>query len=267
MESDLHRRLKHAAAALLRQSGCVVAATEVACPIHRSRVDAAGYLDPQGRARSAPLPAAAIPPPLALMLPPGQAPRTAIIEVKVSTADLRSDAHDPARLRHRRAMLARRLAEVREQFIKPIEPSLRQAGSTLFEQTDPWDFSDCRSSNHRALATALQRAERQQRVAAKLASMVRYRLANWLYVLAPHPSGSVAGILPEHVPAGWGLLYAGADGQIRLARPAPLLDTPAERVQRLLRNLAVALMRPSRLLGPLPAEALPLVPSAPPTQA
>lgn len=267
MESDLHRRLKHAAVALLRQSGCVVAATEVACPIHRSRVDAAGYLDPQGRVRSAPLPAAASPPPLALVLPPGQAPRTAIIEVKVSTADLRSDAHDPARLRHRRAMLARRLAEVREQFIKPMEPSLRQAGSTLFEQTDPWDFSACQSANHRALAMALQRAERQQLAAAKLASMARYRLANWLYVLAPHPAAGAASIMPEHVPAGWGLLYAQADGQIRLARPAPLLDPPADRVQRLLRNLAVALMRPSRLLGPPPAKSMPVAPSAPPTQA
>jgi hypothetical protein len=265
VESDLHRRLKHAAVELLRQSGCVVAATEVACPIHRSRVDAAGYLDAQTNSRPAPQPAATAMP--AIALPPGQTPRTAIIEVKVSLADLQSDAHDPARLRHRRAMLARRLAEVREQFVKPIEPSLRQAGATLFEQTDPWDFSACRSSNHRALATALQRAERQQRVAAKLASMARYRLANWLYVLAPHPSGSVAGILPEHVPAGWGLLYADANGQIGIARPAPLLDTPAERVQRLLRNLAVALMRPSRLLGPPPAAAVPLVPTAPRTQA
>jgi hypothetical protein len=262
VESELHRQLKAWAVDALRSSGCCAAATEVACPLHRSRVDAAGYLDARVTQRVARPPGASaagqqVAPVHALQtpagLPPlplerGGEPRSVVIEVKVSLADLRSDAGHPGLLRARSALLARRLLEVREQYVRPLEPHLRRAGETLFEETDGWDYQHSQLLSHRLLTGALNRAVVAQRTQAKLALMADYQLASWLYVLSPGPGVHAECLRPHDIPPGWGLLHADAQGTISLQRPAPLLAAPSTRVQRLLRNIAVALTR--RETGP-----------------
>lgn len=231
METRTHRRLRALAVRWLLEIGCRAVATEVACPIGRWRLDAAGWLDD---AEEGPLPE---PRPLlrsatsarvgaagsidaapglfeAMVDPSGEAfrrgprrrgsprrPRTVVIECKQSRADFhRNDATREALLaeRERLRAQARRIEEVR---IKRHEPHLRRVEAGLFEDEESWDFSATRIGAYRTVLERLETIERELYGRSKFDLLRRYRLADHCFVLCPR------GLLqPREVPEGWGLL-------------------------------------------------------------
>ncbi len=149
MESDLHRALKHAAAAHLGTLGCTHVATEVWCPLHRAVVDVAGARDnPRDQ------------PPGTLF--PGLWPDTFIVECKASRADLLVCARRQGPIRARRAALRERV---------------RRAG--LGAAPIPGD------AEWAAVARALRVSERRLYAAAKFEVFARYRMATELWLAVP----------------------------------------------------------------------------------
>lgn len=243
METLAHQRLKRLALLFLRASGCVVATTEVRCPISRFRVDAAGWQDAVPRTPQ-----------------PDEAddlaerrtsrwrlkPRTIVIECKQSRADFVRDNRALPALLDRRRHLERIREAIEHQRIVPEEPHLRRSGASLFPELDEWDFHASRLPAYRRILATLRRLDQKIHGETKLHLMARYQLADRLYLAAP------AGMIhPAELPTGWGLLEcparaleAEADGQ-RL--PALGVRVPAachsasERCRaRLLRNIAAA---------------------------
>lgn len=238
MESAAHAALKKVALAYLVSRGCVAAATEVAAPVPRWRVDAAGYAehefaggDPQDHA-------------------PAHA--TIIIECKQARGDFLSDARRLDRLLHLRDRLdaARRRAE--EGRLKPANPHLRRSGSFLFADLESWDLHEARDPAYERLLSRLERVEKSIYGDTKFGRLVRYSQADYLYILAP-----VGVLRPRETPPGWGLIEADpralsavASGDLGAARAPVRLSVPASprpalpgTRSRLLRNIAVAATR------------------------
>ncbi len=242
-ETPRHLQLKDIALAWLRAIGCRAVATEVSCPFHRYRFDVLGWLDHADDPRAV----EAFGAPHA----EARAPRVIAVECKQSRADFASDDADPKELTRRKAYLLERRAVIEELRIKSREPHLRQAGSTLFETLDTWEFGGSRIAAYRAVVTELAAIDAKLGVDAKFAMLTRWRVADHLVVMAPQ------GLLRvREVPAGWGLVDVDAAVLKRAWIPtagAPLpcvlrvapaaLGAPAHRRQRLLRNLAVAASR------------------------
>lgn len=227
-ETKEHRELKRLALAWLREAGCCAVATEVRCPLSRWRLDAAGWLEV-----------------------PDAAPQTIVIECKQARSDfLRDDANRDELLRLH-AHLEQRRAEIEETRIKPREPHLRETGSALFPEMETWNFAASRIDSYRRVLRELRQVEKRLHGDTKFGLLMRYRLANRLYIFTP------SGLLKRaEIPHGWGLIEASA---MRLRHPMPIeSDAPlpiSERVtpavlqssevrnQRLLRNIAVAASR------------------------
>jgi hypothetical protein len=116
-ETKRHLQLKDLALAWLRAVGCRAVATEVACPFHRYRFDALGWLDHADDARAVE----------AFGQPLGEprAPRTNAVECKQSRADFASDDADPAELTRRKAYLLERRAVIEELRVKVRETHLK----------------------------------------------------------------------------------------------------------------------------------------------
>lgn len=269
METDRHAVLKRLAAMFLHAQGCRAIATEVRCPASRYRADVAGYLDrlsPRRRARDA-----AAPPEPAGPLQRGERPKTIIIECKQTRADFLRDTAETDRLLRERARLEAQRIEFEEHRIKPAEPQLRRSGTYLFGELEEWDFEATRLPTYRRILAALRAIDAQLYGKTKFFLMSRYRLADYLFLMAP------AGMIRRReLPVGWGLLECparwlarAAAGKVRPGRdeePVPIHVTvpPFERPSkpefqaRLLRNIAAAATRawltaPGSTLAPEPA--------------
>jgi len=265
MESPSHSELKRLALHLLVQVGCRAAATEVLCPIARYRLDAAGLLDaPPGIPKAGERAAATL---WSLALPTDDGRRrnqvpaqSVIVECKRSRADFFRNGVTVDDLLARRDRLRERRRGIELDIIPRAEPHLRRSGTALFEELEEWDYAASRLAPYRRVLTALKLIDRQLYGHTKFSRIVRYRLADRLFVMAP------AGLLRRHeLPEGWGLIEcptrdlgrairaarAGTpaafdelvDLPLRISVDAPLHDSPSSRRQRLLRNIAIAATR------------------------
>lgn len=244
METLTHRSLKLRAVRLLIEHGCAAAAHEVACPIARHRVDAAGYLDAlpkrPPRARRTP-PADASP----RLLDRGERARTIIIECKQSRADFLSDRADAPALLTRREHLNAVREALEERILKVCEPELRRGGTSLFPDLERWDFSRSKLSSYQGVLGELAAVDKRLHGSSKFWCMAHYRLADALYIAAP------AGMLrPHELPPGWGLIevprHETSGDAWTISVHSPLHEGRLSHRRRLLRNIAVALSRRSR---------------------
>ena len=242
-ETKRHLQLKDLALAWLRAVGCRAVATEVACPFHRYRFDALGWLDHADDARAVEV--------FGQPLGEPRAPRTIAVECKQSRADFASDDADPVELTRRKAYLLERRTVIEELRVKVRETHLKVEGSSLFEELAHWEFGESRIAAYRKVLSELAAIDEKMGVDTKFAQLARWRTADHLVLVTP------AGLLrPREVPAGWGLVEVEPRAlrkgwepvageplpcQMRVA-PSPLA-TPAERRLRLLRNIAVAASR------------------------
>lgn len=233
MESVSHANLKRAALDFLLQNGCAAAAIEVACPISRYRIDAAGYLDklPERRRRE----------PQSGPLPRGETASSVFIECKVSRSDFLRDQRNLTALLQRRSHLQRALDRLRNELVKPMEPHLRRSDGFLFPEMESWDFCFSKLHSHRAMVRALRQIDRKLYNETKFFMIAQYRLAARLFILAPR-----AMIHPRELPMGWGLLEADRDGAIGIRHEAPALKPTERHLLRALRNIAVAASRDHR---------------------
>jgi hypothetical protein len=244
METKAHQTLKRMAGEFLRQRGCRIVAGEVQCPISRYRIDVAGYLDTELES------VASDGSPLLRRCEP----RTIMIECKQSREDFLRDAEQIAPLLDLREQYQRICASIQENRIKRLEPQLRRAGTSLFAELDEWDFNASRLTGYRRVLRRLRRIDEKLHGETKFFLMARYRLADELYLAAPHGV-----IKPRELPQGWGLLEC-ADAPLRCGGEGPLVNgelsphvaisapihcpKPVHR-QRMLRNIAVAACRSS----------------------
>jgi hypothetical protein len=242
-ETKRHLQLKDLALAWLRAIGCRAVATEVACPFHRYRFDALGWLDHADDARAVEAFGAPAAEP--------RAPRAIAVECKQSRADFASDDADPAELARRKAYLLERRAVIEELRVKVRETHLRDDQSSLFEELATWEFGASRITAYRKVLDELAAIDAKMGIDTKFAQLARWRTADHLVLVTP------TGLLrPREVPAGWGLVEVDPKAlrkgwepvageplpcQLRVAPSA--LGTPAERRLRLLRNIAVAASR------------------------
>jgi hypothetical protein len=75
----------------------------------------------------------------------------------------------------------------------------------------------------------------------KFFMIAQYRLADWLFVLAPRGM-----VRPEELPMGWGLLESGSQARdVVRAQVVDVAPSPAHRRARALRNIAAAATRAS----------------------
>lgn len=246
METALHLQLKSLAADLLLSVGCAAVATEVACPISRYRIDAAGYLDrlPARRRR-----------PSLTWLERGEGAgfaverlpkaRTIFIECKASRADFLRDGRELPRLLSQRERMGARLAEVERSVVREQEPHLRRSGSFLFAEMEEWDYAASRLVAHRALVRCLRRLDAQIYSETKFFMVSRYRLGDLFYLLTP------AGLVQRReLPLGWGLIEmggrsAGGCPAVRVRREAEPHFPKEEYLAGALRNIAAAATRDS----------------------
>ncbi len=255
METRTHLRLKRLGVAFLVREGCLAAATEVACPIHRYRLDAAGYRDVRARRTGGVSEGAE-----ALLWNGATAsnerrpvePRTIAIECKQSRADFHRDRRDLSRLRALQAQIERRLDRLEQTRIREEEPHLRRSETSLFPGEESWDFHRSSLPAYQHSLKRLAFIETKMYGETKFLTIARYRLADYLFVLAPR------GLLrPSEIPCEWGLLECDQHAlraeqlnldpsealPLRIRKPAPQLTTNDRRRQRLLRNIAVAATR------------------------
>lgn len=235
------------ALAYLAAEGCSAAALEVRCPIARHRADAAGYLDPLP-ARDVALAAAGATGPNR-SFGRGRLPKSVIIECKQSRADFLTDSRNADETLAERDRLERVRITLEEQIVKACEPHLRQSGSALFADLETWDFSRSRVASYRAVLRDLKRVDERLHGESKFWLMARYRLADWLYLLAPRGV-----IRAREVPPGWGLLEVEEEAVasestplcangVRIRVAATERAGRIEHRARLLRNIAVASTR------------------------
>ena len=251
-ETKRHLQLKDIALAWLRAVGCRAVALEVACPFHRYRFDALGWLDHADDPRSV----AAFGTPEGTRESTGakdgpRAPRVIAVECKQSRADFASDDADPAQLAKRKAYLLERRSVIEELRVKRRESHLKVEGSSLFEELATWEFGQSKIAAYRNVVSELEAIDAKMGIDTKFAQLARWRTADHLVVMAP------AGLLrPREVPSGWGLVEVDTRALRKGWEPiagAPLpcvtrvapshLGTPDARRLRLLRNLAVAASR------------------------
>lgn len=250
LETADHRWLKQVGAAFLLENGCSAVATEVRCPIHRFRVDVAGYLDPLPKRQRPWQPDVHALSPAGRLLPRRRERAfTCLIECKQSRADFLRDRRDVETLVHRRAALDRERAEMEETRIRQREPHLRRSGTSLFAELEVWDYHRSEDRVYLALLGELDRLDRKLHGQTKFTRAARYRLGDALVLLTPP-----ALIGAEEVPPGWGLLEADRhSGAVRIVVPVPEHDSGDRRRQRVLRNIAIAASRRALALSDPPA--------------
>ncbi|MBX3355770.1 MAG: hypothetical protein KF724_08730 [Phycisphaeraceae bacterium] len=261
--------MKALAAAFLSRLGCVVIASEVSCPIHRFRLDVAGWTEMGdgpfehrvSRVSRATLWSGAMRSEASGARPTGagsprvfRAARTIIVECKQSRADFLRDGSQLDPLLRERDRLRHRKIELEETLVKRHEPQLRVGGSSLFPECEEWRFEESRMAAYRKVLVALRRVDGLIHGETKFCLLSRYRLADRLFVAVP------AGLISaRELPSGWGLLECGRrllrrgaagvseldDLPINETVRAPALQSPEHRRLRLLRNMAVAATRPA----------------------
>ncbi|HYC70781.1 MAG TPA: hypothetical protein VEB66_06210 [Opitutaceae bacterium] len=224
-ETENHLQLKQLALAWARANGFAIAAGEVRVPRSGYRADLAACS--RGTTR-----------------------RTAVFECKQARPDLLKDAHAEAATRRRMEELAVRRRSI-EELLAVHRPDLRR-GDTLFPEFDAWDFSGLEHRAHRRVLAELAAAQEHLRHGTKFARMIRYRCADFLYLVVED------GIFAEdEIPAGWGLLRRRGD-RLEAARPPVALEAAPEQRLALLENIALAAARTPGRARP-PAEAAPRI--------
>jgi hypothetical protein len=273
MESPRHRRLKRLAVQWLLQIGCRAVAIEVACPLGRFRVDAAGWLDhcesdslPPPRPLESPAPDEG-PSLFASVRPPrrrGPArPRTIIVECKQSRGDFFRNRAESEGLAEQLATLRRRARRIEETRIKAFEPELRRVEAGLFDAAEHWDFAASRIGAYHRLLARIEAIERDLYGRSKFERLRSLGLADHVFLLCPRGM-----VRPRELPRGLGLLECPASmlrsprrpptgpspvdpiapdapdaAVIRRRSDAPRLEVAPPRRLRLLRNIAVAATR------------------------
>ena len=242
MESPAHMELKRIAARYLLECGCACVAMEVRCPRSKFRVDVAGYLDTDriadgesGRQRFV-----------------RREARTIVVEAKASRADFIRDNRRADRLLRLRRHLQDERTRLENTELRETEPHLRRSGESLFPEMEGWDFSGSRSPTYRGVLRRLARAERRLYGETKFSRISMYRLADFLFLVAP------AGLIrTRELPVGWGLLEVdkgevqegirmpllGGQARANVRIPSPELGTSSENRASLLRNIAAAATR------------------------
>ncbi|MHC5025480.1 MAG: hypothetical protein ACYTGR_01795 [Planctomycetota bacterium] len=235
VEGQAHRRLKDLGLRWLRDSGAKAVAAEVRCPIARYRVDVAGWIDaPPKRGSGGGASGTA---------------RTVVIECKSARADFQRNGTTERQLEQTRIGLERVARAMERDRIEPEEPHLRRSGTALFSELETWDYARSRNAAYRDVRRRLHRVDADLYGSAKFALIARYRLADELYIAAPHA-------LVRHceVPPGWGLLEcppSWLDDEAEhdrldepptftVAIPAEPRDASERHRVRMLRNIAVA---------------------------
>ncbi len=213
-ESRRHLRLKRAAAGWLRAAGFVAVAEEVTIPAGGFRADVAGWTD-RCATRCGPRVRCA--------------PRTCMIECKVSRADFARDGGHAARLLGRQAAIRQALAGVRgggRRMVNRSGPMLIDLrGSCL----------DAETARLRRLELELIAIDRRLAGRCKFAKMAWWGLADELWLAAPE------GLVQRRsLPRGWGLLEADRDDILRVAIPAGDGDSSDQNRFRVLRGIACA---------------------------
>jgi hypothetical protein len=130
-----------------------------------------------------------------------------------------------AKLLERRAAL--------EALLGVHRPDLRK-GETLFPEYDAWDFDGLEHKTYHGVLAQIAMLQAQVFKGAKFAKMLRYRCANFLYLVVED------GIYAEaEIPAGWGLLVRVGETLVVRRKPATLEVIAAQR-HALLEAIALA---------------------------
>ncbi|QYM79700.1 hypothetical protein K0B96_03515 [Horticoccus luteus] len=219
-ETETHRRLKRLALAWAQANGLAIGACEVRVPRCGYRADAAAA------ARGA------------------EGRRTAVFECKQARADLLKDAHAEEETKRRLAELLERRSKL-EALLAVHRPDLRR-GEALWPEFDTWDFSGLEHAAYRSVLTELATVQARVVKGTKFAKMLRYRCADFLYLVVEDNIFAEA-----EIPAGWGLLVRRGETDELVLKRAPVALAAAE-AQRLalLEEIALAATRVvSRALG------------------
>ena len=258
METFAHLELKRIAVAWLARLGCKAIATEVVCPISRYRVDVAGWLDhADGEMLSAGGTSRGV---AAHLFGNGRKkssagpkrPRTIVIECKQSRSDFIRDDHDSEQLRRRLESLSKTREKIERDLIPRHEPHLRQSETSLFSELETWDYAASSMATYRKVLRDIRQTQKKLYGQTKFCMMHRYRLADHFFLFTP------SGLLKRRdLPEGWGHLEIGrrrlrtgaglldelTDIPLKERVIKPSVDSPDNRRQRLLRNIAVAATR------------------------
>lgn len=226
-ETEQHRRLKALAVAWAREQGFPIAMTEVRVPRSGYRADVAAY----AQAPSVPG-CGAGGRPAGAATGQGAEAHTALFECKQARTDLLKDAHDTTAVQQELADLVERRAKL-EALLAVHRPDLRR-GEALFPEYDAWDFSGLEHKAYQGLLSRLATLQARRLKGTKFARMLRYRCADFLYLVVEDDIYAEA-----EIPAGWGLLVRRDDALFLQRKPARLEADPAQRL-RLLEAIALA---------------------------
>ena len=148
---------------------------------------------------------------------------TALFECKQARADLLKDSRSEEETRKRLAALWDRQLELEDLLARHM-PSLRH-GDTLFPEYDTLELEGFRHETIRRVRREAEMLSRGVYGGTKFDRMVRYRCADFCYLVMP--ADLTSGFAP---PPGWGVLVAEED-RLRLdRRPVRLEADPAQRL-------------------------------------
>jgi hypothetical protein len=192
-ESWQHLNLKKLAARWAYANGFRCIAMEVRAPRSRFRVDVAVYR-------------------------PGhrESPVIAIFECKQSRPDLLRDIAEIERMRDKLRELQQRRANL-EALLLTHYPSLR-AGESLFPEWDTFAGEFLVHDGYQRLLTNIVRIQSRLQNCTKFAWIIRYRLANLHYMVAPEKLVTL-----DEIPPGWGLLESTGCPDLSLKQPAQFM--------------------------------------------
>jgi hypothetical protein len=215
-ESALHLELKRLALAWALERGFRVAASEVAVPHLRARLDVAAC---RIESRST----------------TGEVTATAVFECKQSRPDFLRDSRSRAATLARLASLdARRLRH--EATLRPYYLSLHH-GDALFAELEGCDFIRTGDECYLRLVAEMEKLTARLHAQTKFDDLCRWSAANLFYVVAE--PGLFA---PHELPAGWGLLVRRNDRLELTAKPL-WHEIAAAKQLALLQRTAIAATR------------------------
>ncbi len=136
----------------------------------------------------------------------GAVVRSAVFECKQSRADLLNDNRDLEETLTRLDVLRTRRLKL-ERLLAGHYPHLRQ-GDSLFAEYETVEIADLKHSGYRRTVKEIAALEKQVYGGTKFDRMVRWGIADLLYLVIPQSLVAMA-----HAPAEWGILVA-ADGAL-----------------------------------------------------
>jgi hypothetical protein len=158
--------------------------------------------------------------------------RTAVFECKQARADLLKDAHAEGATRQKIAELIERRRSI-EELLTVHRPDLRR-GEAFWPEFDTWDFSQAEHATYHRVLKELATNQRRIMRGTKFARMLRYRCADFLYLVVEDDIFAEA-----EIPAGWGLLIKRGTELVTSRTPAPLASEEPQRIA-LLEQIALA---------------------------